>query len=158
MTARCGLKPASPRVQLRRVKLRLLLLLPCLAILGAGCTTSVSARKVVPLDRFQRIYVEQRLNDNHRLDELFVAELRRMGRDASSGPLTMMPEKIDALLTYDARWEWDFKNYLIELNLELHTVHPRKKLADARYYQPSITTKPPVEVVREVIDRLFAHP
>lgn len=158
MTLRCGLNPASPTLQLCDVILRLLLLLSFLALAGAGCTTAVSARKVVPLDRFQRIYVEQRLNDNHRLDELFVAELRRMGRDASSGPLTMMPEKIDALLTYDARWEWDFKNYLIELNLELHTVHPRKKLADARYYQPSIKTKPPVEVVREVIDRLFSRP
>lgn len=123
--------------------------------LALGCSTSSSTRKVIPLDRFQRIYVERRLNDNHRLDELFVAELQRLGRDASSGPLTMMPEKTDAVLTYDARWEWDFKNYLIELNLELHHVHPRKKLADGRYYQPTIRTKPPAEVVHELMENLF---
>src|SRR6476661_1271857 len=97
-----------------------------------GCS-SVSARKVIPLDRFQHIFVEQRLNENHHVDELFVAELRRLGRDASAGPRTMMPENTDAVLTYDARWEWEFKTYLIELNLELHAVHPPKKLADARY-------------------------
>lgn len=120
----------------------------------AGCS-SVSARKVVALDHFQTIYVERRFNENNRLDELFVAELRRRGRQASSGPLTMMPDKPDALLTYDARWTWDFKTYLIELNLELHTVHPRKKLADARYNQPSIKTKTPEEVIRELVDQLF---
>jgi hypothetical protein len=122
----------------------------------AGCASSVSARKVVPLDRYQRIYVETRLNENNHLDEVFVAELRRLGREASSGPLTMMPEKTDAVLTYDARWEWDFRTYLIELNFELHTVHPRKKLADARYHQPTIRTKAPDVVIRELFARLFS--
>ena len=140
------------------MKLLSLLLVALVCTLGAGCTTSVSTRKVIPLDRFKRIYVEKRLNDNHLLDELFVAELQRLGHEASSGPLTMMPDKVDALLTYDARWEWDFKNYLIELNLDLHTVHPRKKVADARYYQPTLRTKSPADVVREVIDRLFKQP
>lgn len=143
-------------MNLRLLVLRLLL--PLLALAPAGCTTSISARKVVALDRYPRIYVERRLNDNHRIDELFVAELKRLGRDASSGPLTMLPEKTDLLLTYDTRWEWDFRTYLIELNLELHTVHPRKKLADARYYQPNVRNKPPPEVIREVLDRLFVQP
>jgi hypothetical protein len=123
---------------------------------SVGCTTSSSARKVVALDRFQRVYVETRLNENHHLDALFVAELRRLGREASSGPLTMMPEKTDAVLTYDARWEWDFKNYLIELNFELHTVHPRKKVADGRYHQPTIRTKSPEDIIRDLFGRLFA--
>ncbi len=85
-------------------------------------------------------------------------ELRRLGRDASSGPLTLMPENTDAILTYDARWAWDFKTYLIELNVELHAVHPHKKLADGRYYQPSIKTKPPAEAVRAILEPLFAKP
>ena len=120
----------------------------------AGCS-SVSARKVIALDRFQRIYVEQRFNDNHRLDELIVAELKRHGREASSGPLTMMPENTQAIMSYEARWEWDFKTYLIELNLELHATHPKKKVADGRYYQPSIKTKGPAEAVREILTPLF---
>ena len=122
----------------------------------AGCLTSVSARKVTSLDRFERIFVETRLNENNHLDELFVAELRRLGREASSGPMTMMPENTDAVLTYDARWQWDFKTYLIELSFELHSVHPRKKIADARYHQPSIRTKAPDNIIRELLGRLFA--
>src|SRR5688572_27923180 len=120
--------------------------------------SSVSARKAVPLDRFQRIYVERRLNENNHLDELFVAELRRLGREASSGPLTMLPEKTDAVLTYDARWQWDFKTYVIELNLELHTIHPRKKLADARYHQPTIKTKSAENVIHELLVKLLGQP
>ena len=54
-------------------------------------------------------------------DGLLVAELRRLGREASSGPMTMMPQNTEAVLTYDARWEWNFKTYLVELNLELRT-------------------------------------
>src|SRR5258708_3477617 len=130
----------------------LVLLATLLAL--SGCS-SVSARKVMPLDRFQHIFVEQRLNENHHVDELFVAELQRLGRDASSGPRTMMPENTDAVLTYDTRWEWEFKTYLIELNLELYAVHPHKKLADARYYQPSVVTKPPTEVVHDLLVQLF---
>jgi hypothetical protein len=126
-----------------------------LATLLAGCS-SISARKVVSLESFPRIYVIQRLNENHHLDEIFAAELRRHGCEASSGPRTMMPEKTDAVLTYDARWEWDFQTYLIELNMELHTTHSGKKLADANCHQPTIKPRPPAVVIREMIDRLFA--
>lgn len=131
-----------------------LLLVLALALL-AGCS-SVSTRKVMPLDGFRRIYVEQRLNDNHQLAELLAAELRRLGCEASSGPLTMMPETTDAVLTYDDRWTWDFRSYLIEFNVELHTAHSKKKLADARYYQPSIKTRTPAEVIHELLPSLFA--
>ena len=125
-----------------------------IAVLLAGCA-SVSARKVIALDAFQHVFVEERLNDNQRLHDLFVIELRRIGREASSGPMTMMPENTDAILTYDARWQWDFKTYLIELNVELHAVRGRKKVADARYHQPTPRPKPPADVVREIVSRMF---
>lgn len=124
------------------------------ALLLGGCS-AVSSRQVVALDQFQRFYVERRLNENNHLDELIAAELQRQGRIAASGPRTMMPENTDVVVTYDARWTWDFKTYLIELNLELHTVFPSKKLADARYYQPSLRPKSPADAVRELISRLF---
>jgi hypothetical protein len=119
-----------------------------------GCT-SVSTRQVIALDDFRNIFVERRLADNNHVDELIVAELQRLGRNASSGPRTMMPEKTDAVVTYSDRWEWDFKTYLIELNIEVHTAHTKKKLADGRYYQPTIKTKPAPEVIRELLEPLF---
>ena len=124
------------------------------ALIVAGCS-SVSTRKVIALDRFQRFYVERRLNENYHLDELIVAELQRLGRVAASGPRTMMPENTDVIVTYDARWTWDFKTYLIELEVELHTLFPSKKLADGRYYQPSLNPKAPAEVVHGLLAPLF---
>ena len=134
--------------------LRRLPLFAVLLSLLAGCS-SVNSRQVVDLSRFQRFYVERRLNENNHLDELIAAELRARGRVAGSGPRTMMPEDTQVLVNYDARWNWDFKTYLIELNLEFHTVYPSKKLADAQYYQPSLTPKAPPEAVRELVGRLF---
>jgi hypothetical protein len=134
-------------------------LLPLLwvAALCGGCT-SVSVRKPPAFDlgRFHRIFVEQPFNENHHLDEIMAEQLRTLGHEASSGPLTMMPENTDAVLTYNARWTWDFKTYLIELDVSLHTAHTKKLLAEGRYYQPSITTKPPETVVRDLLAKLFA--
>lgn len=150
---RTGPLPRDGAVKLRWF--RFILIALAASLLTAGCS-SVSTRKVVALDHFQRYYVERRLNENNHLDELIVAELQRLGRQASSGPKTMMPENTEVLVTYDARWTWDFKTYLIELNLELHTVFPSKKLADGRYYQPSVKPKPPAEAVRGLLVPLFA--
>ena len=61
-----------------------------------------------------------------------------------------------SVLTYDGRWQWDFKTYLIELTFELHTVHPRKKIADARYHQPSIMTKAADGIIHDLLAKLFA--
>ncbi|MFM8335033.1 MAG: hypothetical protein ACKOE8_01250 [Opitutaceae bacterium] len=134
--------------------LRRFTLLALVAGLLAGCS-AVNSRQVVDLNRFQRFYVERRLNENNHLDELIAAELRGRGKTAASGPRTMMPEDTQVIVTYDARWNWDFKTYLIELNLEFHTLYPSKKLADAQYYQPSLTPKAPPEAVRELVGRLF---
>ena len=137
------------------LRLPLLVLLAVATVCAVAGCSSVSARKVVALDQFKRYYVERQLNENNHLDEYIAAELRRLGREASSGPRTMMPKNTEVIVTYDARWTWDFKTYLIELDVELHTQFPSKKLADGRYYQPSIKPKPPADAVRELFEKLF---
>jgi hypothetical protein len=120
----------------------------------AGCS-SMNTRAVVDLAPFKRIYVIHRLTDDHHIDELLVRELQQLGHEASSGPRTLLPENTDAILTYEDRWEWDFKTYLIELNLELHTARTEKKLADGHYLQQTPRSKPPVEVVHDLLSSLF---
>ena len=123
-------------------------------LLLAGCA-SVSTRKVIDLAPFKHIYVEHRLTDDRHLDEMIVQELTRLGYVASRGPLTLLPDNADAVLTYEDRWEWDFKTYLIELNVALRTARTGKKLADGHYYQPTPNSKPPAEVVRKILTPLF---
>ena len=124
-----------------------------LAVLLSGCA-SVSTRAVTSLAPFKHIFVIHRLADDHHLDELFVGALQRAGHDASSGPLTLLPDNADAVLTYEDRWEWDFKTYLIEVTFEVHTARTEKKLADGRYYAPSPKSRPPAEIVGELVDSL----
>ena len=132
------------------------ILAPLLAAsaLLAGCA-SHSTQQAGDLSPYRRIYVEHRLNDNHRLDELIVGELEALGYKASSGPLTMLPEGVDAIITYQARWAWDFKSYLIEFSLEMHRNFTGKPLATGHYHQASAYTKPPAEVVHEIVAPLF---
>lgn len=121
----------------------------------AGCA-SVESRKVMNLSPFKHIYVEHRLTDDRHLDEMLVAELTRLGYQASYGPITMLPDEADAVLSYEDRWEWDFKTYLIELKVEVHTARTKKKLADGSYYQPTPTPRTAAEVVTKVLKPLFA--
>lgn len=132
-----------------------LLILVCGAALALGGCATVETRKTLDLSPFKRIYVEHRLSDDRHIDEQIVQELQRLGYEATCGHLTMMPEKMDAILTYEDRWEWDFKTYLIELNVTVRTAHTSKKLADGRYYQPTPRAKPASEVIRDVLTPLF---
>lgn len=136
--------------------MRLLVLLLVALTIAGGCS-SVSTHRApsVDLDRYKKFFVERRLNDNHSLDALIVAELRHLGRTAYSGPLTMKPDDTDAVVTYNDRWAWDFKNYLIELNIDVRDARNDKPLTTGRYYQPSITTKNPPEMIRDILQPLF---
>lgn len=115
----------------------------------------MATRAVVDLASFRRVYVVHRLTDDHHIDEMIVRELQHLGHEASSGPLTLLPENTDAVLTYEDRWEWDFKTYLIELSVELHTARTEKKLADGHYLQQTPRAKPAADVVRDLVGALL---
>lgn len=134
-----------------------LVLLFSIVALCAGCTTvSVHKAPSVDLSQYKRVYVEQPLNENHHVDEMMTNELQRLGRSAGSGPLTMMPDNADAVITYEGRWSGDFKTNLIDLGISVHTPNTNKILAQARYYQPSAWPKPADVVVHNIITQLFA--
>lgn len=128
--------------------------LACALMLAAGCS-SISTQKEAPYGDLKRVYVEHLLTDNDRIDEAMVKELRALGYDASAGPLTMMPEKVDAIISYQARTAWDFKPYLVELNVQLKASFSGKVLGNGRYYQASMFTKTPDEVVHALIPELM---
>jgi hypothetical protein len=119
-----------------------------------GCS-SLSARKTVDLTRYKHIYVEHRLADNHRVDEEIVAELKTLGYDASCGVLTMKPDGVDAIITYEDRWTWDFTTYLIELNLAMRDARVEKQVAQGYFHQAPLVIKSSKEVIREVLTKLF---
>jgi hypothetical protein len=135
---------------------RILILVGAVVLGGGGCSSLSAVGARADLARAARVFVEQRLNDNHGLDRALVAELRALGYAAESGPLTMMPERTQLVVTYDAREEWDFRAYLIELNVAVRPADDYHRIvASGRYFRPGLTKKTPAEMVREVVARVF---
>ena len=133
-----------------------LLALMAVTLVFSGCATALSTRKAVDLAPFKRIFVESRLSDNHRLDAIIATELRALGYDATFGVATMRPEQgVDAIVSYEDRWQWDFKDYLIEMKIDVRDVRTNKPLATGSYFQASLRTKRPPEVVRLILTPLF---
>lgn len=127
------------------------------ALLLTGCSSVQTRRSPgVDLNRFQRFYVIHRLTDDRHIDEMIVARLQALGREASAGPLTMMPDGTEAIVTYQDEWAWDFKSYLIQLDIQIRHAHRDRQLGHGSYRQPSPVTKPPQELVRAILDPLFA--
>ena len=132
-----------------------ILVLVASALVLTGCSTALSVRKAVSLAPYKRIYVESRLADNHRLDELIANELKTYGVDATFGVPTMRPDKVDAIMTYEDRWQWDFKDYLIDMQIDLRETRGNKPLATGHYHQAGITTKTSAEVIHLILQPLF---
>ena len=133
-----------------------ILSLAACALVLTGCSTALSVHKAVDLSSYRRIYVESRLSDNHRLDAKIADALNALGLEATYGVPTMRPEKgIDAIISYEDRWQWDFKDYMIQIKIDVRDVRKNQPLATGSYYQASVKTKSAEEVVRLIVTPLF---
>jgi hypothetical protein len=128
------------------------LLLPLLA----GCS-SLSSHKnpAVKLGDFQRFYVEHRLSDDRGIDVLITRELQRRGFQASHGYLTMMPDDTQVIISYDDRWTWDFRTYLMELNISAVDARKKKLIATGTYRVPGPVSREPEALITEILDSFF---
>jgi hypothetical protein len=107
------------------------------------------------LSRIHSYFVVHRLSDNHHMDDTIVEHLRSLGYEASAGPMTMMPQRTEAVVTYRDEWAWDFRTYLIQLEMEIRQAHTNRPIARGAYRQPTLITKSPSVVVERIFGRLF---
>ncbi len=130
-------------------------LIPFIPLL-VGCTSvKTHSWSKTDLHSYKHPYVETASNDSAHIDQLIAGELQRLGFDASAGVRTMRPDNADLLVTYDGQWEWDFRLYLIQLNLTVSSVSDGHQLATGSIVHPGATSKSPDEMVREVLTPLF---
>lgn len=131
-------------------------LLALLALLQASCSSIWTDRNPqIDLAQITHFFVEHRLADNNKVDEAIVAELRSRGFEASAGPLTMMPEDAQAIVSYHDEWAWDFRYYLLELEVHIRSAHREQTLATGLYRQPTPISKSPAQVIRAIFDPIF---
>src|SRR5882724_11113290 len=93
------------------------------AFLSACSSVQTHRDPRADLTLLKSFFVVHRLTDDHHIDDTIVAQLKALGREASAGPMTMMPQTVDAVVTYRDEWAWDFRSYLIQLDIEIKHAH-----------------------------------
>jgi hypothetical protein len=135
--------------------LRRLAFLPCVALLLSACSTKTQFDHTNRPDQLHHIFVEHLLSDGNNVDELIARELRRLGYDASAGPLTMMPDGTEAILAYQPTWTFDFTTYLIELDVAVRDAKTGKEIALGKAFRPAFISNDTYAMIQRVIDPLF---
>jgi len=105
--------------------------------------------------KLTRFFVLSNLNDNHALDRRIVEALQARGLTADSGPMTMMPDNTQAVISFQDRWSWDFGEHLVYLKLSACSPDSNEILAAATF-SATIPLKEPVpQMVGRLVARLF---
>src|SRR4051812_45769634 len=135
---------------------RLLVASGLVLALGGCASFDASVDSGRSLKKVQRFFVLSNLNDNHAIDQQIAAALRAHDRTAEVGPLTMMPDDTQAVVSFQDHWTWDFGEHLVFLRITVRDPSASQSYAavtfDARvplHEAPAVTVKRLVESLLE---------
>ena len=123
----------------------------------AACT-SYEARvdKGRSLDGVKSYFVLSNTNDNHALDAQIAAALKSRGFATETGPLSMLPDEAQAIVSYQDHWAWDFGDHLVYLQLAVRDRKTNQPYATVTFSAKVPTRKPLAEIVEGLIGPLLA--
>ncbi len=136
---------------------RLLPLPALLMLLGllAGCASyDAQVERGRSLNGVRKYFVLTNLNDNHALDHQIAAALKARGYEAETGPLTMMPDDTQAIVSYQDHWSWDFGDRLVYLQITARDRKTNQTDATVQFSTRLPTLKPISGIVDELIEQL----
>ncbi len=123
----------------------------------AGCTSyDTQVARGRTLVGVQRYFVLSNPNDGHALDHQIAAALTNRGYQAESGPLTMMPEDTEAVVSYQDHWTWDFGDHLVYLQIAVRDQKTSQPYATVVFSAKVPTRKPAADIADELIGRLVS--
>ena len=131
------------------------LMLGMIFLLG-GCasyTTQVDHGR--SLKSIKRFFVVSNLNDNHAIDHQIVEALKARNLEADNGPLTMMPDKTQAVVTFQDHWTWDFGDHLVFLQISVRDTRSEQSFASITFSAKIPLHEDPSETVARVVDQLL---
>lgn len=136
-----------------------ILILTLLAFGLSGCA-SYKARSFSTkhIGDFSEFFVVNNLSDNHYIDRHLVAALKSHGKEAESGPETMMPEESKVLITYKDSWNWDFSEHLVAMHVEVRDAKYGYLLGAANFEGPVTMKTNPSQVCERLIQELLKMP
>jgi hypothetical protein len=93
------------------------LLFACGVFAGCASTQTNVVEKGRSLKGVERFFVLRNLKDNHSIDKSIVRALQARGFEATSGPITLLPDNAQTVIMYEDRWAWDFGNHMVYLKI-----------------------------------------
>jgi hypothetical protein len=128
-----------------------------LALLLTGCSSyDTQVARGRTLDGVQRFFVLSNPNDNHAIDHQIAAALNNRGVQAESGPLTMMPEETQAIVSYQDHWAWDFGDHLVYLQITVRDQKTNQTYASVTFSAKVPTRRPLAEIADDLVGRLVS--
>jgi len=124
-------------------------------VLLTGCINSAhkSINPTADLSNIKIIHVEQFARDSRGLDKVIAEQLNSMGYNASTG--NMIPENIDAVITYRDKWRWDMSMYLLSISIRIRDPDTLFPMANAISLHTSVTRQSPSNMIREALNNMF---
>jgi lysyl-tRNA synthetase class I len=132
------------------------LLAAALALLLGGCASfDASVEGGQSLQAVQRFFVVSNLNDNRALDHQIAKALKSRGLTAEVGPLTMMPDDTQAVVTYQDHWAWDFGEHLVFLKINVRKPAQEQSYASATFSAKVPLREPATVTLRRLVETLL---
>jgi hypothetical protein len=126
------------------------------ALLLGGCATySTQMERGRSLAKVQRFFVVSNLNDNHGLNHRIVEALRDAGREAETGPLTMMPGKTEIVVAYQDHWSWDFAEHLDHFQITVRDTRSEQSFGTVTFSARVPLREEPTVTVRRLVTKLL---
>ncbi len=127
-----------------------------LGLLLGGCASfDAQVEHGRSLTGVQRFFIVSNSSDNHALDHHLAEALKARGCTAGIGPLTMMPDHTQAVVTYESNWSWDFGEHLAFLKITVRDPQSQQSFATVTFSAriPLRDTTP--VIVGRLMDRLL---
>lgn len=129
---------------------RLFALLALALLLGGCASFEANINRGRSLKDVRRFFVVSNSNDNRAVDRQIALALKARDRTADVGPLTMMPDDTQAVVTFQDHWAWDFGEHLYYLKVSV-----RDPSASEAYASVVFSAKVPLrEKPAVTVDRL----
>ena len=94
--------------------------------------------------------------DQTRIAGMIADRLRESGFEATSGHPDKAPSGVQAIVSYEDDWVYDFSLYLLELRIDFRDPKTNELLAFGQSYHSSLDRKPPEFIVDEIVTTILA--
>ncbi len=140
---------------MKSLLVRALLIVSLATLLGGCASFNASVDPGRSLKGVQRFFVVSNLNDNHALDQQIATALRTHGHTAEVGPLTMMPDDAQAVVTFQDHWTWDFGEHLVFMRINVRDPSASQSYASVTFDARVPLREAPATTVKRLVDALL---